>query len=131
MPNIFQPVLASQYGPTAQDFANELAQLQKTAPGQIRTGGALASNLLADALLQYGERQAKQAEANQPASGTNDPSQYGPGSAQAGAPGQQSTVSQILTHDFQPSQLPQLQIPTVTQEAGQMPLNLGQNPYGS
>lgn len=63
LPPAARPNLASPYAPTAQDFADQLAQLQKTAPGRIRTAGALGTNLLADALLQYGQDQARQSGA--------------------------------------------------------------------
>jgi hypothetical protein len=48
------------YPPTPQDFADALEQLNKGAQTQIRTPGALASNLLAEALLQYGRNRASQ-----------------------------------------------------------------------
>ncbi len=52
--------LLTPYAPTLTDYADALDQLGKTAQTQIRTPGALATNLLADALLQYGQKRAQQ-----------------------------------------------------------------------
>ncbi len=56
-----QGLLYSPYQPTPQDYADALDQLGKQAQTGIRTPGALASNLIADALLQYGQGRAQQA----------------------------------------------------------------------
>ena len=53
--------------PTPQDYADALDQLGKQAQTGIRTPGALGSNLLADALLQYGQARARKAQ--QPSGG--------------------------------------------------------------
>jgi hypothetical protein len=78
-------------GPSAQDFADALLQLHKTAPSQIRTPAALGTNLLADALLQYGQERARQRanaslspELNAPPSPASDGTAPG---APDGAPG--------------------------------------------
>ena len=69
-----QTPLASPYGPSPQDFADALLQLHKTAPAQIRTPTALGTNLLADALLQYGQERARQqAQTGDPGVGASAP----------------------------------------------------------
>lgn len=59
-----QTLLTSPCAPTQTDYADALDQLRKGAQTQIRTPGALASNLLADALLQYGQKRAQQGRAS-------------------------------------------------------------------
>ncbi len=59
------PLQALLYAPeqaTPQDYADALDQLGKQAQTGIRTPGALGSNLLADALLQYGQARARNAQ---------------------------------------------------------------------
>ncbi len=48
--------------PTPQDYADALDQLGKQAQTGIRTPSALGSNLLADAILQYGQARARKAQ---------------------------------------------------------------------
>jgi hypothetical protein len=88
-------------GPTPQDFADALFELQKTAPGRIRTPAALGTDLLAAALLQYGEARARLQANASPSPGP--PAPPGPASAGTtkGAPDGAPFVSPPL---FNPSQ---------------------------
>ena len=82
------------YPPTPQEYADALEQLSRNAQTQIRTPGALTSNLLADALLQYGQDRAKRQQPYAtvvgftPTSGSADP---GSGPQTSLAPGFQSS----------------------------------------
>jgi hypothetical protein len=67
-----QWLLYPQDQPTPQDYADALAQLGKQAPTNIRTPGALASNLMADALLQYGQGRAQRAQGASAGNGPPD-----------------------------------------------------------
>ena len=57
-----QALLYAPEQPTPQDYADALAQLGKQAQTGVRTPGALGSNLLADAILQYGQARARRAQ---------------------------------------------------------------------
>jgi hypothetical protein len=58
-----QALLYAPAEPTPQDYADALAQLGRQGQAGIRTPGALASNLAADALLQYGQARAQRQQA--------------------------------------------------------------------
>ena len=70
-----QPLAYSPYEATPEDYANALDQLGRQR--QIRTPGALATNLLAEALDRYGQHRAQAASVQQKAGSpayTFDPS---------------------------------------------------------
>jgi hypothetical protein len=80
-PNRGQPAAApaklhALIGPTPQDYADALDRLQRNAPNTIRTPGALATNLLADALDRYGQARAQaKAQQAQASNTSSQPSQ--------------------------------------------------------
>ena len=84
-----QSLVYSPYALTPQDYADALQSMRRP---EIRTAGALGTNLLAEALDQYGKWRAAKSAAgvqdavNQVGTGVVDPADQTPGAQSPGLP---------------------------------------------